>query len=250
MSNRSTSVSTQNNSCTQDQSNDSNNSNNNNCSTPSTPTKTKHSNIPRTYSGMYGQGGHTGGDLLPFELARNRNTDWAYENNSMFLLTYLLLLFVAQICVMAVTAQLWRSNGTNGNDSLDISWTITNALHGFITLLYFHWIKGSPNFYDIGGEMNGMTFWEQIESSPNSINEFHFFIQIVFIVPTILCHLACHFGQYQPIVVSVNVCVWLGLVIIPKMSFMNGVRILGINRTAGIDDYDFWWKISQWILLP
>lgn len=204
------------------------------------PNKTKHSNIPRTYSGMYGQGGNTGGDLLPFELARNRNTDWAYQNNSFLLISYILLILVAQICVMTLTAQPWRSD----ND-VDVSWTITNALHGLITLLYFHWIKGSPNFYETGGEMNGMTFWEQIESSPNNIHQFHFFIKISIIVPTVLCHLACQFGRYKPSIVLVNACVWLCLVIVPKMSFMNGVRILGINRTAGIDDFDFWWKTSQ-----
>ena len=198
----------------------------------SSPSKTKHSNIPRTYSGMYGQGGNTGGDLLPFELARNRNTDWCYQSKSFLLVGYILLILAAEMIIMTITPT-------------DISWTITNALHGFITLLYFHWIKGSPNFYEQGGEMNGMTFWEQIESSPNNIHQFHFFIKTSIIVPTVLCHLACHFGKYKPLVVLINLCVWLCLVIIPKMSFMNGVRILGINRTAGIDDYDFWWKTSQ-----
>ena len=34
---------------------------------------------------------------------------------------------------------------------------------------------------------------------------------------------------------AINVGVW-SVVMIPKLPFMNGVRLFGINRTAGIDD--------------
>jgi len=106
-------------------------------------------------------------------------------------------------------------------------------LHGLATMTYLHWIKGSPNFYEQGGEMNAMTFWEQVESDPSLSSSF--LKKVMFIVPTVLCHAACHFGNYRPILTMINVLVWI-VVIIAKMPFMNGVRILGINRTVGIDD--------------
>ena len=42
--------------------------------------------IPRSYSGLYGQGGD---DLLPFELARNWHTDWLENGGLLLLGTYL-----------------------------------------------------------------------------------------------------------------------------------------------------------------
>jgi hypothetical protein len=42
------------------------------------------------------------------------------------------------------------------------SWTVTNVLHGAVTVTYLHWIKGSPDHLSGQGEMNGMTTWEQL----------------------------------------------------------------------------------------
>ena len=58
------------------------------------------------------------------------------------------------------------------------------------------------------------------------------------VVPTLLAHASCHVAGYQSEYVLINVGVW-AMVMLPKMPFMNGVRILGINRTAGIDDGDY-----------
>ena len=46
-------------------------------------------------------------------------------------------------------------------------------------------------------------------------------------------------AKYQQEYVLVNVTVW-AVVMLPKMPFMNGVRLFGINRTIGIDDGDYY----------
>lgn len=174
--------------------------------------------IPRTYSGCYGTGG-TAGDLLPFELSRNRNTDWLDSGGPLLLFTYLFITLVCHACIMAIVP--FRH-----------SWTITNAAHGLVTLTYLHWIKGSPNFADDHGEMNGMTLWEQMDSNPTPHPNQR---RALLIVPTVLCHAACHFAGYDKTLCLLNVTVW-SICIVAKMPFMNGVRLLGINRTTGIDD--------------
>ena len=176
--------------------------------------------IPRSYSGQFGRGGDADeGDLLPFELSRNRNTEWIAHGGSGLLITYILI--VGLIEFIACTYL-----------KFELSWTATNLLHGFITFVYLHWIKGSPNFYD-QNEMNGMTVWEQFDGSEPA---YTLKKRLAMIIPTVLCYLACHFVDYDISFTVYNVVCWLVLCIIPKMPFMHGVRLLGINSTAGIDD--------------
>eukprot|EP00559_Dactyliosolen_fragilissimus_P003564 CAMPEP_0184864140 /NCGR_PEP_ID=MMETSP0580-20130426/13949_1 /TAXON_ID=1118495 /ORGANISM="Dactyliosolen fragilissimus" /LENGTH=116 /DNA_ID=CAMNT_0027362807 /DNA_START=487 /DNA_END=837 /DNA_ORIENTATION=- len=110
-------------------------------------------------------------------------------------------------------------------------------------MVYLHWIKGSPDFYG-QGELNAMTWWEQISSAPPSDEDgsrrgggggIANAQTVLFIVPTILCHLACHFCAYDKTLSAVNVFVW-AICVIAKLELMNGVRLLGINSTTGIDD--------------
>lgn len=173
--------------------------------------------IPRTYSGLYGDGS----DLLPFELSRNRNTDWM-AGGWWLLFTYLSIIFVGQLVFMAFLPN-------------NVSWTVAHFTHFLITLLYLHWIKGSPNFYE-QGEMNAMTLWEQLESTP-SYNGNGGVKRALLIVPTLLCYAACHFAEYNYKLCILNAIIWAASML-AKMPFMNGVRILGINRTTGIDDDD------------
>lgn len=126
-------------------------------------------------------------------------------------------------------------------------------------MMYLHWIKGNPADYMDGtqGEMNAMTLWEQIVSRPAV--ELHscdkkkaanvivgggegqgprgcaLTATVLCVIPTLIAHGACHFADYDTRHVFANVAAWL-VVLVPKMPFMNGVRILGINRTTGIDD--------------
>jgi hypothetical protein len=268
------------------------------------------SEIPRTYSGLYGAGvsGHggvpsmpaldtrdannnsgtsssshirwppprartnsnnnnnykAGSNLLPFELSRNRNTDWIAEGGPSLLLFYLLLILVVLLTFLAFVPEP------------KLAWTLTNLAHAISTMVYLHWIKGNPADYMDGtqGEMNAMTCWEQIvskpaiyhldtrartfsESSADSGNLITYpsssssslglrqrlslairklrSRDVLCVVPTLLAHASCHVAKYQSEYVLVNVGVW-SVVMLPKMPFMNGVRLFGINRTTGIDD--------------
>jgi hypothetical protein len=112
----------------------------------------------------------------------------------------------------------------------EYSFTCTHVAHFIVTIIYLHWIKGCPDFYE-QGEMNAMTLWEQLESTSGT-----FVVKrALLIIPTLLCYAACHFANYDPLLSAGNIVVWI-ISILAKMPFMNGVRILGINRTTGIDD--------------
>ena len=201
-------------------------------------TRLNSKDIPRTYSGLYGQGGPidpSSGDvpdLLPFELTRNRNADWLDTGTSFLLVTYLGAIAAFQLAAMAAVPYVPFMSGVVDRVGIGASWTLTNVTHGVITYVYLHWIKGSPNFYE-QGEMNAMTTWEQIESSPNRARENQ--KRVIIIVPALLCHAACQFAMYDKGMCLINVIVWV-VVTLGKMGFMCGVRILGINRTPGIDD--------------
>ena len=173
--------------------------------------------IPNTYAGLYGDGN----DLLPFELSRNCNTEWMMgkKNGVLLLATYMSVIAVGQLIIMAFV-------------DFYMSWTVGHAIHFVITLIYLHWIKGSPNFYE-QGEMNAMTTWEQLVSTPGTFAQ----RRALLVVPTLLCYAACHFAHYESKLVALNVIIW-AISVLAKMPFMNGVRILGINRTTGIDDDD------------
>mmetsp|Transcript_23650 Transcript_23650/g.34912 ORF Transcript_23650/g.34912 Transcript_23650/m.34912 type:complete len:201 (+) Transcript_23650:185-787(+) len=169
--------------------------------------------IPRTYSGLFGDGN----DLLPFELARNRNTEWLSNANWQLAALYLAVIFMVHLVIL-------------GFLDWDIAFTVTHSTHFVVTHIYLHWIKGSPDYFE-QGEMNAMTCWEQLDATQNSTNA----QRVLFIVPTILCYTACHFANYEWHLVLWNVIIW-AISIVSKMPFMHGVRLLGINRTTGIDD--------------
>lgn len=243
--------------------------------------------IPRTYSGLYGVGAppipeignddfniSRGGDddddvsspprvkssvhytnhthqnqsnLLPFELTRNRNTDWIAAGGPALLVTYISIILIFLLTFLAYIPEP------------KTAWAMTNVAHALVSMVYLHWIKGNPADYMDGtqGEMNGMTTWEQIVSKPqillllnppkqqrkrsNLQSKITLTIKklrskdVLCVVPTLLAYGSCHIAKYQFEYVVINVGVWF-IVMIPKMPMMNGVRLLGINRTAGIDD--------------
>lgn len=200
--------------------------------------------IPRTYSGLYGSGGELTdhqtrtSDLLPFELSRNVNTEWmlncGYGSPSkknkriqagVLLWIYIFFVLFVEFTVLALPLNI---------ATFQSSFTYTNVIHGFLTLLFLHWIKGSPNFYE-QGELNAMTLWEQLTSSPYNSQSSNNVKKVLHVVPTLLCYLACHFANYDKLLCFINVLVWAVLVI-AKSDGMNGVRLWGINRTIGIDD--------------
>jgi len=171
---------------------------------------------------------------LPFELTRNVNTEWLMETDARhrgkltpLLLTYILIVLVGQACNMILFTP-------------SVSWTITNFCHGFVTMMYLHWIKGSPNCFDSSGagEMNGMTLWEQLYDPNLLTGEYNRFTDsklVLLLVPTVLSYAGCLFSGYDKLCCLLNIIVWV-VCIMAKMPFMHGVRLLGINRTVGIDD--------------
>ena len=175
--------------------------------------------IPRSYSGLYGQGG---GDLLPFELARNWHTDWLERGGWLLLGTYVGCICVFEVLLLA----LFDGSSTH---PLFLSWTVTNAFHCLISMIYLHWLKGS--LYDEQGEMAALTLWEQLEGRPRTV----LVKRVLTIVPTLLCYASCHFSNYDRQVCVINILLWT-VHICAKLPIMNGVRVFGINRTTGIDD--------------
>lgn len=212
--------------------NSNNNGNNSNdCALEFSPIRQRinSKDIPRTYSGLYGEGGENG-DLLPFELTRNRNTEWVSAGGAFLRITYIFFITVIHIFTAVILGYRY-------------TWTATNIIHGFVTMLCFHWIKGSTDFYD-QGEMNAMTLWEQLSSNPDTDSTiYRIQKKVLFIIPAVLSYAGCHFADYNRLICVVNLSVWI-ICTVAKMDYMHGVRLLGINRTAGIDDYK---KSRLWI---
>lgn len=148
---------------------------------------------------------------MPFELKRSNSPSvW-------FILTvYTSILLIVQFICVVLTP-------------LEASWTWTNAIHTALSIIYIHWIKGSLD--DTQGEKSYLTLWEQLEATQDTSS----LREALLIVPTLLTYLACHFANYDPNMTILNVLLWC-VVMLAKLPFMNGVRIFGINRTAGIDD--------------
>jgi len=177
--------------------------------------RTNSRDIPRTYSGLYG----VDNDLVPFEVSRHTSLNKLPDHLLGFLGAYATSLF----CVHVLSVLLVGSFST--------AWTLTNAIHLVVSLVFMHGLKGSLS--DEQGEMSALTAWEQLEATNGTRNV----RRILAFVPTIVCYAACYFAQFDAQLSSVNVAAW-AVLMLAKMPFMNGVRILGINRTAGIDDDD------------
>jgi len=79
--------------------------------------------------------------------------------------------------------------------------------------------------------MAALTLWEQLEATQDSRS----LREALMVVPCILCWVACHVADYDKATCTLNVIFWM-ITMLGKLPFMNGVRLFGINRTAGIDD--------------
>jgi len=113
------------------------------------------------------------------------------------------------------------------------AWNLTAIGHGVVSWVLMHWIKGSANFYD-QNELNSLTWFEQLSASPTYPNSYYS-SRFLVSVPTILTYIACHMSDYDIRTVSLNMVI-LFILVLSKQDFMHGVRVLGINRTVGIDD--------------
>ena len=107
--------------------------------------------------------------------------------------------------------------------STPTAWTLLNWLHGIVSYLLFHWVKGTP-FIDDHGAYSQQTFWEQIDDSIQYTRARKFLA----ICPIVLFVIALDAGQYELAYVWMNFPI-LVLTILPKLPMMHGVRIFGIN---------------------
>jgi hypothetical protein len=125
---------------------------------------------------------------------------------------------------------LWGFLHVSGWFTPEDCWTVINVLHTIVTFTFFHWIKGSPQ--DVTqGDYNGFTLYEQIDAGVAYTNTKKFLM----LIPALLCWIACHLGDYKPFINVINMGMFV-LCIIPKVPEMHRVRILGLNKTTGIDD--------------
>ena len=160
-------------------------------------------------------------------MLRNSNVNWA---GNAFILPYTMMTFAFHF--------LLSKNLCNTFPSVDLPgmpWSLTNFAHGIITMFYFHWIKGTPDHYG-QGDLNGMTWYEQLAASPNAeLNDSFFARRYLFLAPVVLCFLGCTTSAYEPTATVANLVV-CGVCVGAKLQAMHGVRVFGINSTAGIDD--------------
>eukprot|EP00594_Rhizosolenia_setigera_P011962 CAMPEP_0178972298 /NCGR_PEP_ID=MMETSP0789-20121207/20913_1 /TAXON_ID=3005 /ORGANISM="Rhizosolenia setigera, Strain CCMP 1694" /LENGTH=222 /DNA_ID=CAMNT_0020659685 /DNA_START=128 /DNA_END=796 /DNA_ORIENTATION=+ len=166
-------------------------------------------------------------EQLELAFAQNNNTEWLH-GGFYLLLFYVSVVVMIQLVLMALVPFKYYH----------LTWTMTAVIHGILSMVILHWIKGSPGEIDAHGEMNAMTLWEQMDSDTFDETRYISQKQALVTVPTLLCLLALNFGSFVPNLCLVNMVVWT-ICVIPKLPFMTGVRILGMNRTAGIDDMNY-----------
>jgi ORMDL family len=193
--------------------------------------------MPRSYTGEYQSGASP--DLLPLEVLRSQQfLSLSKVNFSVFALAYTTIVLahfgLATIIVTATSTSIRDS--TAWPSALKMvcrsSWTITHAIHTICTVWCVHWLKGSYLLLDEQGELNGMTIWEQLEATSESG---WYMRRSLFLVPTLLSYIACWMHNFDKAVCMANVAFWT-IAMVPKLPMMNGVRLFGINRTAGIDE--------------
>ena len=112
------------------------------------------------------------------------------------------------------------------------AYTLTALLHGFVTGIGMHWVKGSANDYD-QGEFCDLTWYEQLAVAGNWRT--YYSTRLLVTVPSVLCLVACAAASYELWAVVTHVTL-LAVLVVSKMRFMHGVRVFGINKTVGVDD--------------
>ena len=126
--------------------------------------------------------------LMPLEYGRSKKMMGA--SFTIFFSAYASLIVVIQFSVTTVfLAMGWGGTSiisSSSHDHVDSSdsfhssgshwwhgklttWTVTNAAHLLVTIIYIHWLKGSF-LLDEQGELNAMTTWEQLEAVPYAKN--------------------------------------------------------------------------------
>ena len=113
------------------------------------------------------------------------------------------------------------------------AWNVTAVAHGVASWVLMHWIKGSANFYD-QNDLSRFTWFEQLAASP-SYGSSYYSPRFLLLVPLTLTYISCHVSSYDLRTTALQVVI-LGVLVVSKMDIMHGVRVFGINNTAGVDD--------------
>jgi len=106
-----------------------------------------------------------------------------------------------------------------------IGWSILNMSHSAATFVLFHWLKGSP--FDDKHKLVYYTFWEQIDHGVQWTPTRKFLM----VVPVLIYALTVNCSRIwvkEPLFIANTVA--FALALIPKMPFMNHVRLLDINK--------------------
>lgn len=167
--------------------------------------------MTRSYSEKFVPG------MTDFDLFKNRNVDWL--SGRFTKVAYIIFVFITWGLIHIST--IFPSTE---------AWTITNIIHGVVTFVLFHWIKGCPDD-STQGEYNGLTVYEQIDCGVAWTQT----KKMLMLMPAFLTWMACHTAHYEPIFVVVNGGMFL-ICIIAKIPEMHRVRLFGINSTPGIDE--------------
>jgi len=146
----------------------------------------------------------------------NKNTEWLGQKG--FWAFYVILLFLLRLFIGPMLTVLSLSDG--------FAWFIIHCMHTAITFVILHWLKGSPFWLtEDQGRYDNLTFWEQIDHGRQYTRN----RKLMTLVPVVLFVLASYSCNWDFTVSSVS---FLGLlvVLIPKLGYMHGVRVAGINE--------------------
>jgi hypothetical protein len=166
--------------------------------------------MQRTYSERFIPG------MSDYDLFKNKNVDWI--SGPFTKVAYVIIVFLT-----------WFIFHISEFFTAEDCWTVTNTVHGVITFVLFHWIKGCPDD-STQGEYNGFTLYEQLDAGTPWTSSKKFMM----LIPSLITWMACHIANYKPFHVIINVCIFM-ICIIAKIPQMHRVRIFGINSTPGID---------------
>lgn len=141
----------------------------------------------------------------------NKNVEWMHERG---MGVWYVLVCIATWLVLSCFV------------SAGSAWTGMQLIHGAVTYLVFHTMKGSP-ISDDQGKYDMLTFWEQLDDGIQCtrIRLFLTAMPILMLVIGAQVNL-----RTDPVEVSILNFVLVTVLTVAKLPFMHKVRIFGINK--------------------
>ena len=149
------------------------------------------------------------------ELPQNQNTWFLRESGTGFWYAYVGSLGVIWVLLGGVVG-------------FGLAGTWLHLGHAAVTMWLLHWMKGSPlegdahNIYD--GDYSAQTFWEQIDDGKQYTNTRKAFSAVAVALYLLATNSIALSEQPAPLNLAAFFAIMLA-----KMPFMHGVRILGVN---------------------